>query len=99
MVATIDVWSYVPLAADEEPGFLTYRLAGTVEGRPYCGVVSMEIDGRDGEYESLWGVDLAPDGMWGEEWDAVVTAMSSTPDLAADMADRTEEYYGDPLDG
>lgn len=97
MVATIDVWMYVPATEDEGDGFMKYRIAGTVDGRPYCGVVDIEIDGRDGEYESLWGVDLAPNpvagGMWGEEWDAVLAAISDTLGLGADMAARTAAHY------
>jgi len=92
MKATIDVWQFIP-AVDEEAGFLTYRFAGVVNGEPFCGEVSMEIDGRDGEYKHLWGVDIAPDQFFGDKWDAVLVAMSENATLEADMAHRTNEFY------
>jgi len=94
MEATIDVWQFRPEPEDDEPGFMTYRFAGTIDGKPYCGDVSMEIDGRDGEYDHLWGVRLADEmGRWGDEWDAVLTAMCDNKELEADMQRRSDAYY------
>ena len=93
MKATIDVWQFIPAPADEEPGFLTYRFAGRIDDKPFCGDVSMEIDGRDAEYKCLWGVDIASNQFFGEEWDAVLVAMCENETLEADMAERSAAYY------
>ena len=96
MKATIDVWQFVP-SEDDEPGFLTYRIAGVVDNKPYCAEISIEIDGRDGECNMLWGYDIAPNQHFGEAWDAVLEEMSKTfndgTDLATDMAERTATFY------
>jgi len=82
--ATIDVWQFIP--GDE--CWHTYRFAGVIDGKPYCAEVAMEIDGRDAEVTHLWGVDIAPDQFFGDEWDAVMLAMSQNKSLEADMMGR-----------
>ena len=89
MKATIDVWQFIPEPPEDEPGFLTYRIAGLLNDKPYCCEVSIEIDGRDAEYNHLWGEEIAKDGFFGDKWDAVLVAISETPLLEQDMAARS----------
>jgi len=86
--ATISVWQFQPKPEDEGC-MLTYRLAGLVDNKPFCADVSMEIDGRDGEVQMLWGHDIAPDQLFADDWDAVLVAMSEIPELEADMEQRS----------
>ena len=73
----------IPDAPDEEPGcFDTYKLAGTIDNKPFICKVAFERDGRDAEYDHIAGeniyVTTNPDA-----WDAM---LSSWPqDLQADM--------------
>lgn len=90
---TLDVWQYKPEPPDDEPCFMTYRLAGTINGRPFCSDVSMEIDGRDGEFEVVWGPSIAPADN-PDAWDAVLNAMCENAELTADMEKRSTEYFG-----
>jgi hypothetical protein len=93
--ATIDVWQFIPEPIGSEPGFLTYRVAGLIDGKPYCCNISVEIDGRDVECDRIWGVSLTEeDGTtFFSKWDAFLAALDKTPQLEGDMFRRSTEFY------
>ncbi len=90
MQVKIDLWQFVPPEADEEPGMPTYRIAGTVDGKPYCGDLSMEIDGRDIEYEKLWGVDILDNF---DAWDFLQDEIGKTTGLIEHYNECARVYY------
>lgn len=92
MQVTITMWQFVPPEADEEPGMPTYRLAGLADDKPFCGDMSVEIDGRDAEYEPIWGFDLRDDF---DMWNALWPALEKADGWNADMEARAAEYYGE----
>ena len=47
----------VPTEKDEEPGMPSFRVDGSMDGVPFKGVLSLEIDGRDVDYEQKEGPD------------------------------------------
>ena len=89
MKIEVSLWQFVPPQEDEQPGMPTYRIAGLVDGKPFCGDMSLEIDGRDAEYEPVWGVDLRDDF---DMWDSLWPALEQTT-WNADFQARTDEYY------
>lgn len=102
---TILVWQRLQYVADEQPGMPTYRVAGTITGVPssrpddkpraFIGDVSVEIDGRDGEYKHLAGFHIPTEGpLAAAVWEAMMLAMSEVASLTAEMAAEAERYYG-----
>jgi len=97
----IEAWQRVPYAAGEEPGMPTWRVAFTapapalLPGKARCGIadVSMEIDGRDGDYEHVAGYNPMVTLGEADGWEAIVLALSECDTLQADMQAETDRYY------
>jgi hypothetical protein len=86
---TVDVWQYC--TTEEDRGaWETYRIAGCIDDKPFCCEISMEVDGRDCELKTLWGVDVAPDGHFGDDWDSVLEAIHKNTSMTADMGRRLD---------
>lgn len=105
MPVVINRWTFVPEPEEDEPCFMTYELQGNyvVSGGdgaplhfPFHVRVSMEIDGRDGEYVQLSGLDMnfnSEDEAARNRWDELLAAFETTPGLTADMEQRANAYY------
>jgi hypothetical protein len=57
---TCDVIQPKPEPADDHHGFQC-RVAGLYNSKPYCVDVWCEHDGRDVEFEPVWGADIRED--------------------------------------
>jgi hypothetical protein len=86
----IGLWVFVPPQDGELPGMPSYKIAGTVNGEIFMGVISLEIDGRDAEYEPIRGIDLRDDF---DLWDQLPLALEKAAGWAEDFEARAEEYY------
>lgn len=79
---------------EEDLCFLRYRLAGTQNGTPFICQIGMEIDGRDGEYDHISGVNM-DFANGGTNWDDLLEALGQVPDLEKDMKERSAKYFAD----
>lgn len=70
----------VPMQEDEELGMPTFRVSGTWKGEKFVYDVSMELDGRDAEWEHKEGLNLENSlgDQWIDEQDAIFTAISES---------------------
>ena len=87
----IKSWKFVEPQVDEEPGMPTYHLEGTCDGASFVCQISMEIDGRDVEFEHISGVNMDFAGP-GAKWDGLLVAFENCVSLTADFSKRADEY-------
>ena len=75
----------LPYEADEEPGMPTFEISGTHKGFPFAGRLSIEIDGRDVDWEHTSGVNPG----------SVLDAALEHEPLAAAYKEAVNEYFGE----
>lgn len=98
---TVIAITRIPYEADEEPGMPTFRLEGTWKGAPSVYNVSVELDGRDADWDHQSGADPsadayaddAPDEAEGEWLDAEEALYEALYDSEA-FKQADEEYNG-----
>lgn len=69
----------------------TFRVKGTFDGAPFETLVSMELDGRDMEFETVSGPDFSLE----ENYDAQCELVDKHLDQSPEVARVTRLYYGD----
>ncbi len=92
---TVDQIKQIPQGDDEEPGFPTFEVRGTLDGKGFVYNVSIELDGRDADmlpqddgYDFLAYGEEDPDPVSGLSFDD----RAEMQEMIFDKVYATEEF-------